>query len=501
MVAYVDSMGRPCSVPNAAGDVLTPSVVLFDPAGPIVGKEAVLASAMEPDKVVECVKREMGAKAFNRPINGEEIPPEVISSFILRSLKADAERKLGVPVTQAVITVPAFFDESRRRATMDAGKLAGLDVLDILNEPTAAAVAYGYQLNFLDPRGAAPTDKPLRVLVFDLGGGTFDVTIVEIQGTLFKALATDGDVYLGGKDWDARLIELACDRFITTHSQDPRTHPGSLQELSIAVEVAKKTLSERPRAKLVINHLGTRMMVEITREEFEEKTAALVARTRTTAEIVVRQAGLTWSDLDQILLVGGSTRMPMIDRMLQEMSGKPPSHAVSVDEAVAHGAALYADLILRERGVKAQSPHFAIKNVNSHSLGIVGTDSKTGYKRNRVLIPKNTQLPHSVSRYFRTLRKNQHSVAVRVVEGESPQPEECTQVGTCAITDLPPSLPQGSAVLVNYSYEANGRLRVTARLKDHPVGVTTEFHRNNSLPDTALEVWKEYVASEAERGK
>src|SRR5262249_39154531 len=158
--------------------------------------------------------------------------------------------------------------------------------------------------------------------------GTFDVTIVEIEGTLFKAVATDGDVYLGGKDWDAKLIDIACDRFITAHHLDPRTHPTSLQELSFAVELAKKTLSERPKAKLVVNHLGRRMMVEIGREEFEEKTAALVARTRTTTEIVMRQAGLKWSEIDQILLVGGATRMPMIERMLTELSGKPPSHAV-----------------------------------------------------------------------------------------------------------------------------------------------------------------------------
>jgi molecular chaperone DnaK len=334
------------------------------------------------------------------------------------------------------------------------------------------------------------------VLVFDLGGGTFDVTIVQIKGTHFKALATDGDVFLGGKDWDDKLVDLVCDRFITTHQQDPRTNPASRQELSLAVEVAKKTLSERPRAKLVVNHLGTRLMVEITREEFEEKTAPLLARTKGTTEIVIRQAGLKWSEIDQILLVGGATRMPMIERMLTELSGKAPSHAVAVDEAVAHGAALYADLVLRQRANKPTN--FAVTDVNSHSLGIVGTDASTGSKRCRILIPKNTPLPHAVSRYFRTLRRSQRSVAVRVVEGESDQPEHCTPVGTCAITGLPANLPQGSSVLVEYAYQGNGRLRVTANLKDHPVGVTTEFQRNNSLPEDVIEVWTEYVASETE---
>ncbi len=192
VVAYVDAHGRPSSIPNAVGDIITPSVVLVDDTGPIVGKEAVLAAAMEPEKIAECAKRDMGSKFFRKKVNGEFLPPEVISSLILKALKEDAERKLG-PLKNAVITVPAYFDESRRQATIDAGKLAGLNVLDILNEPTAAAIAYGYQLGFLDPAGKSTINKPLRVLVYDLGGGTFDVTIVEIQGNSFKALATDGD--------------------------------------------------------------------------------------------------------------------------------------------------------------------------------------------------------------------------------------------------------------------------------------------------------------------
>jgi molecular chaperone DnaK len=211
----------------------------------------------------------------------------------------------------------------------------------------------------------------------------------------------------------------------------------------------------------------------------------------------LRQAGLTWQDIDQILLVGGATRMPMIERMLTELSGKAPSHAIAVDEAVAHGAALYAELVQRQRA--NQPANFSVTNVNSHSLGIIGTDPNTGSRRCRVLIPKNTPLPHAVSRYFRTLRRSQRSVAVRVVEGESEEPEHCTTVGTCAITDLPPNLPQGSSVLVQYAYQANGRLRVTAKLKGHPVGVTTEFQRNNSLPDDAVQLWTEYVAMESQQ--
>jgi molecular chaperone DnaK len=496
LVAYVDAQGRPCSIPNAAGDLLTPSVVLFEEGGTVVGKEAVLASAMEPDKVAECVKRDMGAKVYRKKINGEYLPPELISSLILRSLRTDAEQKLG-PVRRAVITVPAYFEETRRRATMDAGRLAGLEVLDILNEPTAAAIAYGYQVGFLDRTCKLTEDRPLRVLVFDLGGGTFDVTIVEIRGNQFKALATDGDVGLGGKDWDEKLIDLAAEGFRHQFREDPRGNPVSRQELSLAAEAAKRTLTERQKAAIFVNHLGSRLKIEVTRAEFEEASAALVERTRLTAEIVVRQAGLTWADIDRVLPVGGSTRMPMIGRMLEELAGRPLDHSIAVDEAVAHGAALYASLLAPEAGGGTAPAPFSVTNVNSHSLGILGSNPRTGRKLNKILVRKNTPLPQTVTKVFKTLKPNQRSVAIKVLEGESNQPEFCHQVGVCAIHDLPPDLPAGWPVQVSYTYEANGRLHVAAKLKSHPAGVTTDFVRENSMPDEDLELWTRYVEEEA----
>jgi molecular chaperone DnaK len=432
VVAYLDAQGRPCSIPNASGDLLTPSVVLFDEGGSVVGKEAVLASALEPEKVAECVKRDMGGKVYRKKINGEYLPPEVVSSLILRSVKADAERRLG-PVRRAVITVPAYFDERRRRATMDAGRLAGLEVLDIVNEPTAAAIAYGYQLGFLDQACRVAGDRPLRVLVFDIGGGTFDVTVVELREKSFKALATDGDVGLGGKDWDDKLVDIAAGRFRQQLREDPRDNPISLQELRLAAEAAKRTLTERPRASLFVHHLGSRLKVEITREEFEEATAALLERTRLTTEIVVRQTGLTWAAIDRVLLVGGSTRMPMVGRMLAELSGKELDRSVSVDEAVAHGAALYAGLLAPSPGGGAAPVEFTVTNVNSHSLGILGSDPKTGRKHNKVLLPKNMPLPRTVTKVFKTSKPDQRRVVITVLEGESDRPEACSQVGVCAI--------------------------------------------------------------------
>ena len=500
VIAYLDAQGRPTSITNSNGDVLTPSVVLFDEGGTIVGKEAVLAAAIEPDKVAECVKRDMGSKYYHKKINGELLPPEVISSYILRRLKSDAERKLG-PVCKAVITVPAYFDETRRRATMDAGRLAGWEVLDIINEPTAAAIVYGYQEGFLDRAGKVAGDRPLRVLVYDLGGGTFDVTVVEMQGQSFKALATDGDVRLGGKDWDEKLVEIASARLAKEIGEDPRQCPETLPDLWLAAEMAKKTLSERAKATMFVNHRGRRLKVELSRQEFEEATAPLVLRTSTTADIVVMQAGLTWPGIDRVLVVGGSTRMPMIGRVLEELAGRAVDHSVSADEAVAHGAALYADLLMQKQGAGEGHAQFSVTNINSHSLGVVGIDPTSGDRVNKIIIAKSTPLPHSAARRFRTFKAGQPNVRVSVVEGESELPDACIEVGTCVIRDLPPNLPAGWPVEVRYTYQENGRLQVAAKLVGHEAKVSTEFVRDNSLSDDDLMLWGECLSAEAARSK
>lgn len=500
VVAYVDHQGRPISIPNSNGDILTPSVVLFDNEGTVVGREAVLAATLEPDRVAECVKRDMGNKYYRKKIGGESIPPEVISSYILRRLRADAERKLD-KVSKAVITVPAYFDETRRRATMDAGRLAGLEVLDILNEPTAAAITYGYQEGFLDSTGKVKGESPMRVLVYDLGGGTFDVTVVEMSSQSFKAIATDGDVRLGGKDWDEKLVELAASRLTEAIGADPRNEPETLLEMSIAAEMAKKTLSERTKAAMYVTYRGKRHKVELTRREFEEATAPLVLRTRTTAEIVVLQAGLTWPQIDRVVVVGGATRMPMIIRMLGELAGRSIDHSVSADEAVAHGAALYADLLLKQRGGGTGMTEFSVTNVNSHSLGVVGIDPVTRRSRNQILIPKNTPLPHSAARRFKTFRANQPNVKIAVMEGESTSPDGCIEVGMCVIQGLPPNLPGGWPVEVRYTYRENGRLQVAASLVGHAARVTAEFVRDSSLSDDDLMLWAECLSAEAKRAE
>lgn len=556
VVAYVDAQGQPRSLTNLDGERLTPSVVQFNDDGVLVGKRALQCAGFEPERTAICVKRDMGAKFYHRPINGENLPPEVISAFILRSLKEDAVRHLG-PVRRAVITVPAYFDESRRRATMDAGRLAGLDVLDVINEPTAAAIAYGHQSGFLDKKSRFVGNRPLRALVFDLGGGTFDVTIVEISRGAFCALATDGDVRLGGRDWDEKLLDFVAERFQSLYQDDPRDNPISAQELWVAVEAAKRTLSERPTAMLKLNHQGKRVAVEVSRQEFEQVTAPLLERTRLTTEIVLRQASLTFAQLDRILLVGGSTRMPMVIRMLEELSGKTSDHSVSLDEAVAHGAALYAAKLMKPTSppkaharsgttkvakttelanardpvrppdeapktpVPVQAPidadevteteegdvtesndasDFSVVNVNSHSLGILGTDPATGAKFNKILIPKNTALPCTVRMQFQTYRHGQRSVLIKILEGEREKPELCTLVGECRVSDLPPDLPAGWPIEVRYTYQSNGALSLSAQLRGYNCNVVMDFQRENQLPDEDLEIWANYVEGELASG-
>ena len=234
--------------------------------------------------------------------------------------------------------MPAYFDEVRRKATQDAGYMAGFEVMDIINEPTAAAVAFGFQQGFLDHHGS--TDRPHHVLVYDLGGGTFDVTVMEIRGSEFLALATDGDVRLGGFDWDQRLVDLVAEHFLREHACDPREEPNAAGKLWLECEDAKRTLSARPKAPVVCEYRGRSSRIEVTRQQFEDATQDLLDRTRFTVVQSLKAAGLDWPDLDRILLVGGSSRMPMVREMLQQLSGKLPDASVAADEAVAHGAAL-----------------------------------------------------------------------------------------------------------------------------------------------------------------
>ncbi len=488
VVSRLDERGQPVTLVNSEGDRVTPSVVLFDGDDVVVGKEALKAMATEADSVAECSKRDMGYRVFHKIFGGRQYPPEVIEAWILNKLRNDTVRQVG-PFTKVVVTVPAYFDEVRRKATQDAGYMAGFEVLDIINEPTAAAVAFGFQQGFLNEKGS--TDRPRRILVYDLGGGTFDVTVMEIRGTEFVALSTDGDVRLGGYDWDQRLVDLVAESFIREHYADPREDPSTAGKLWRECEDAKRTLSARGKASVACDYKGYSSRVEVTRQQFEEATKDLVERTRFTTVKTLEAAGLQWSDLERLLLVGGSTRMPMVAAMLEEVSGMPPDASVAADEAVAHGAALRAGLVLAQQ--RGEAPTFAIKNVNSHSLGVVGRDPQTNRRRNGILIPRNTPLPITAKRTFKTSKANQKSILVQIVEGESPSADDCTQIGRCSVRDLPANLPAQSPVAVLFHYEPNGRLKVQVTIPNTDRTVETEIVRENSLSKEHMDGWRKFI--------
>ncbi len=489
-IAYLDDTGRPQTLPNGRGELLTPSAVLVDRDEIIVGREAVKASAVEAASYAECFKRDVGSLVYRREVRGVHVPPEVLSAFVLEQLKRDAEQRLG-PIRQVVITVPAFFDEARRKATQDAGRLAGLEVLDIINEPTAAAVAYGHQLGFLS-RGPANTSAPpqaLTLLVYDLGGGTFDVTILRIEGHQFRAIATDGDVQLGGKDFDERIVDYLAEQFIRQHGADPRVDPQDAAQLWLDAQDLKHTLAQRSSGQVVVFHAGVRCRVELTRTQFESMTRDLLERTATTTTLLVREAGLEWSAIDRVLLVGGSSRMPMVAEMLERVTGKVPDRSASPDEAIAHGAALYAGILSRPSN-DPDAPEYRLVNVNSHSLGVVAFDPATGERVNAILIPRNTPLPCKATGVFRTAKPDQRSVKVAVLEGESHRPDECIALGECNVRELPAGLPKGSKVEVHYSYAANGRIAVAARVPGTRHSARIEIRRDNHAELEDLDTWR-----------
>jgi molecular chaperone DnaK len=488
-LAKLDDTGRPTTVINAEGDLLTPSVVLFEGNNVVVGKEAIKALATEAEHVALCPKRDLGARAYHKSFQGRQYPPEALQAWVLKKMKDDAQRVIG-PFERVVITVPAYFDEVRRKSTQDAGYMAGLDVMDIINEPTAAAVAFGFREGFLTPDGSSA--QPRNILVYDLGGGTFDVTVMEIRGNQFTALATDGDVSLGGQDWDQRLVDFVAEEFIRQHKLDPREDQNTVGRLWRECEDAKRTLSARSKTSVGCDYKGHAIRIEVTRQKFEEITHDLLDRTQFTTRQSLQAAGLAWNDIDRVLLVGGSTRMPMVQEMLQKLSGKKPDASVSADEAVAHGAALRAGLILAQSS--GQPPKFHIRNVNSHSLGVVAMDPKTKRKRNAILIPRNTPLPITAKRVFKTEREGQKSILVSIVEGESANPEDCSQIGKCTVRNLPPGLPAQTPIEVRFRYLENGRLTVTVSVEGTDQTLQHELARENSLTPEQLDMWRQYIS-------
>jgi molecular chaperone DnaK len=489
-VATLDERGRPVTVPNRDGDVLTPSAIFLAPDGSaVIGQSALDMQLEQPERVAALVKRRMGLPDFGHDVAGRHFRPETLSAVILKKLALDSELALG-PLDGCVITVPAYFDDTRRKATMDAGKIAGLNVLDIIDEPSAAALAYSVQ-------GNGALESARTVLVYDLGGGTFDVTLVKLGRKRFQVLAIEGDVRLGGKDWDDRLADWAADRFRREHGADPRDDPQSAAMLQAAAERAKRALSKVEQASVTVAHDGHRLTLPVSRVEFETLTRDLLVRTRLTTQQVLAQAGLSWSQVDKVLMVGGSTHMPATGRMLAELTGQEPDRSLAVSEVVARGAAVHAGIRAaranRERQATAATDLADVVeiSVNAHSLGV---EARKGEERiNHKLVAKNTQLPAVAEQVYFTVADNQTRVRVRILQGEAHQAEACIPVGECWIDGLPPNLPKGSPVRVRCGVAANGRIEVTATDLASGRAATAAIHRPGGLTDDQLAREAEWV--------
>ena len=447
-VVAVLEAGEPTVIPNAEGGRTTPSIVGFAKNGEVlVGEVAKRQAITNPDRTIRSVKRQMGT-TWTIEVDGKKYNAQEISARILQKLKRDAEAYLSDSVTQAVVTVPAYFNDAERTATKEAGQVAGLDVLRIINEPTAAALAYG-----LDREGADET-----VLVFDLGGGTFDVSVLEIGDGVFEVKATHGDVHLGGDDWDQRIMDWLIQQFRASEGIDLAADKMAMQRLKEASEKAKIELSTTQSTQINLpfitatqegpKHLDT----QLTRAKFQELTADLTERCRGPFTMAISDAGLTKGKLDHVVLVGGSTRMPAIQDMVRELSGKEANKGVNPDEVVAVGAAIQAGVL------KGEVTDVLLLDVTPLSLGI---ETKGGVMTK--LIERNTTIPTRRSEVFTTAEDMQPSVEIHVLQGEREMAMYNKTLGKFQLVDLPPA-PRGvPQIEVTFDIDANGIVHVSAK--------------------------------------
>ena len=481
--------GKPTVIANQEGARTTPSVVAFTKTGErLVGEPAKRQAVTNADKTISSIKRDMGTDR-GRTIDGKKYSPQQISAMILQKLKADAENYLGEKVTEAVITVPAYFNDAQRQATKDAGKIAGLDVKRIINEPTAAALAYG-----LD------NESEQKIMVYDLGGGTFDVSIIEIGDGVIEVLATNGDTHLGGDDFDQKIIDWMLAEFKKTEGVDLSNDKMALQRLKEAAEKAKKELSSATTTNINLPFITAtaegpkHFDMNLTRAKFDELTADLVERTAIPVQNAMRDAGLSNSDIGKVLLVGGSTRIPAVQEKVKQLTGKEPSKSLNPDECVALGASVQGGKLAGDAG----AGDILLLDVTPLSLSI---ETQGGIATK--LIERNTTIPTKKSQVFSTAADNQTAVDINVLQGERQFARDNKSLGQFRLDGIAPA-PRGiPQIEVTFDIDANGIVNVSAKDlgtgKEQHITITAGSNMSDADIEKAVKEAAEYEAQDKKR--
>jgi molecular chaperone DnaK len=481
--------GKPTVITNQEGMRTTPSIVAFTKNGErLVGDPAKRQAVTNADRTISSIKREMG-KDYHVTIDGKQYSPQQISAMILQKLKSDAENYLGEKVTEAVITVPAYFNDAQRQATKDAGKIAGLDVKRIINEPTAAALAYG-----LD------NEKEQKILVYDLGGGTFDVSIIEIGDGVIEVLATNGDTHLGGDDFDQKIIDWMVSEFKAKEGVDLSTDKMALQRLKEAAEKAKKELSAATTTNINLPFITAtadgpkHFDMDLTRAKFDELTSDLVERTVIPVQNALRDAGLTANDISKVLLVGGSTRIPAVQEKVKSLTGKEPNKSLNPDEAVAIGASIQGGKLNGDQG----AGDILLLDVTPLSLSI---ETLGGIATK--LIDRNTTIPTKKSQIFSTAEDNQTAVDINVVQGEREFARDNKSLGHFRLDGIAPAPKGVPQIEVTFDIDANGIVNVSAKDlgtgKEQHITITAGSNMSDEEIDKAVKEAKEYEAQDKKR--